>query len=117
MQNRRSTSPGRPKSLAKSKRSHDSGKSSEKREWDGSGSPPEDGVPAFKRDFEKFHGENGVRTVIGSIGPANNGMSVAIFMIPADVGMMHVSSYATQVRLSARLHVAQVCAKTQIYTT
>ncbi|KAF8891273.1 hypothetical protein BD779DRAFT_1799167 [Infundibulicybe gibba] len=33
---------------------------------------PNDGVPAFKREFEKFHGENGVRTVIGSIGPVHN---------------------------------------------
>lgn len=33
----------------------------------------DDGVPAFKKQFEKFHGENGVRTVIGSIGPVQNG--------------------------------------------
>ncbi|KAF9014078.1 hypothetical protein BDQ17DRAFT_1386620 [Cyathus striatus] len=31
-----------------------------------------DGVPKFKKEFEKFHAENGVRTVIGSIGPVNN---------------------------------------------
>ncbi|KAL0946739.1 hypothetical protein HGRIS_012918 [Hohenbuehelia grisea] len=30
------------------------------------------GIPQFKKDFEKFHGENGVRTVIGSIGPIQN---------------------------------------------
>ncbi|KAK2466725.1 hypothetical protein APHAL10511_000983 [Amanita phalloides] len=66
----RSSSPGQT-SLAKSKRSHGSGKSSN-RDLDGSGSQPDDGVPAFKREFEKFHSENGVRTVIGSIGPVNN---------------------------------------------
>jgi hypothetical protein len=33
---------------------------------------PDDGVPAHKKDFEKFHGENGVRTVVGSIGPVQN---------------------------------------------
>lgn len=33
---------------------------------------PDDGVPAFRREFEKFHGENGVRTVMGSIGPVQN---------------------------------------------
>ena len=67
----RSPSPSRPKSLIKSKRSHGSAKSSNP---DGTtGSQPDDGVPAFKREFEKFHGENGVRTVIGSIGPVNNG--------------------------------------------
>lgn len=38
------------------------------------GIPPEDdGIPAFKKEFEKFHGENGVRTVLGSIGPVSNG--------------------------------------------
>jgi len=31
-----------------------------------------DEVPKFKHDFEKFHSENGVRTVMGSIGPVNN---------------------------------------------
>ncbi|KAJ7444885.1 hypothetical protein FB451DRAFT_1055991 [Mycena latifolia] len=33
---------------------------------------PDDGVPTFKKEFEKFHGENGVRTVMGSIGPVQN---------------------------------------------
>jgi len=32
----------------------------------------DDGVPKFKKDFEKFHAENGVRTVIGSVGPVPN---------------------------------------------
>lgn len=30
-------------------------------------------VPKLKKDFEKFHSENGVRTVMGSIGPVENG--------------------------------------------
>ncbi|PBK97127.1 hypothetical protein ARMGADRAFT_989565 [Armillaria gallica] len=29
-------------------------------------------VPKFKREFEKFHSANGVRTVMGSIGPVQN---------------------------------------------
>jgi len=29
----------------------------------------EEGTPVHKKDFEKFHSENGVRTVIGQIGP------------------------------------------------
>ncbi|RPD66394.1 hypothetical protein L226DRAFT_550369 [Lentinus tigrinus ALCF2SS1-7] len=33
---------------------------------------PKAEVPKFKEEFEKFHNENGVRTVIGSIGPVNN---------------------------------------------
>ncbi|TFK42316.1 hypothetical protein BDQ12DRAFT_719200 [Crucibulum laeve] len=32
----------------------------------------EDGVPAFKKNFDKFHSENGVRTVMGSIGPVRD---------------------------------------------
>ncbi|TFK30172.1 hypothetical protein FA15DRAFT_752275 [Coprinopsis marcescibilis] len=33
---------------------------------------PTNELPNFKRDFEKFHSENGVRTVMGSIGPVEN---------------------------------------------
>lgn len=32
-------------------------------------------MPAFRKEFEKFHSENGVRTVMGSIGPVQNGTS------------------------------------------
>lgn len=32
-----------------------------------------DGIPKFKKEFERFHSENGVRTVMGSIGPVQNG--------------------------------------------
>ncbi|TEB25917.1 hypothetical protein FA13DRAFT_1636768 [Coprinellus micaceus] len=32
----------------------------------------EDGVIPLKRDFEKFHSQNGVRTIMGSIGPVEN---------------------------------------------
>ncbi|TBU65539.1 hypothetical protein BD310DRAFT_1033855 [Dichomitus squalens] len=35
--------------------------------------PEDDGVPNFKKEFEQFHSENGVRTIVGSIGPVNNG--------------------------------------------
>ncbi|GLB34693.1 hypothetical protein LshimejAT787_0202580 [Lyophyllum shimeji] len=31
-----------------------------------------DKTPRHKKEFEKFHGENGVRTVMGSIGPVQN---------------------------------------------
>ena len=33
----------------------------------------EGGLPKYKKDFIQFHGENGVRTVIGSIGPVSGG--------------------------------------------
>ena len=32
----------------------------------------------LKREFEQFHSENGVRTVMGSIGPVENGMSSSL---------------------------------------
>ena len=34
----------------------------------------DDGVPKFKKEFEKFQNESGVRTIMGSIGPVNNGI-------------------------------------------
>lgn len=33
----------------------------------------DDGIPVHKKKFDKFHSENGVRTVLGSIGPVKNG--------------------------------------------
>lgn len=34
----------------------------------------DDEETSFKQNFNKFHSENGVRTVMGSIGPVQNGM-------------------------------------------
>jgi len=34
-------------------------------------SDPKDDVPQYKKDFLKFHTENGVRTITGSIGPVS----------------------------------------------
>lgn len=36
-------------------------------------SEEDDGVPKFKKEFLKFHNENGVKTIIGSIGPVKDG--------------------------------------------
>ncbi|KAF7304995.1 hypothetical protein MKEN_01214200 [Mycena kentingensis (nom. inval.)] len=53
----------RPRS---SKSRHSKAKSSRR-------SPSEDdGILAHKKEFERFHSENGVRTVLGSIGPVTN---------------------------------------------
>lgn len=38
----------------------------------------QDNTPKYRQEFEKFHSENGVRTILGSIGPVNNGD----FLIP-----------------------------------
>lgn len=51
---RRSTKSGRSKKTAKTE--------------------PEDNIPKHKKEFEKFHNENGVRTIMGDIGPVQNGM-------------------------------------------
>jgi len=40
---------------------------------------PDDGVPKFKKEFDRFHSENGVRTVMGQIGPVQNGAFVALY--------------------------------------
>lgn len=37
------------------------------------GDDEDDGVPKFKKEFDRFHNENGVRTVMGSVGPVRNG--------------------------------------------
>lgn len=34
---------------------------------------PRDATPQFKKDFERFHSENGVRTIKGTIGPVKDG--------------------------------------------
>ncbi|KAI5899559.1 uncharacterized protein SCHCODRAFT_02560891 [Schizophyllum commune H4-8] len=36
------------------------------------GDDEDDGVPKFKKEFDRFHNENGVRTVMGSVGPVRN---------------------------------------------
>lgn len=36
------------------------------------------GIVRVRKDFDKFHGENGVRTVMGSIGPVQNGPSAVL---------------------------------------
>lgn len=40
---------------------------------------PKDDTPQFKKDFERFHNENGVRTIKGSIGPVKEGERLASF--------------------------------------
>jgi hypothetical protein len=43
-------------------------------------SSEDDGVPKFKKQFNRFHEENGVRTVIGSIGSVHNGLGPLVFL-------------------------------------
>ena len=69
--------------------------------------PEEDGVPSFKKQFEKFHGENGVRTVMGSIGPVHNGKVHFPFWFISYI--IPCSPHVTQIWLPTCLHLAQVC--------
>lgn len=43
--------------------------------------PNHNALPKHKKDFEKFHSGNGVRTITGSIGPVQGGMGVSIFFL------------------------------------
>ncbi|KDQ60923.1 hypothetical protein JAAARDRAFT_55657 [Jaapia argillacea MUCL 33604] len=60
--------PSRPQSRISSVRSNTSRKAKTK----GAGAAESDGIPQFKKDFERFHSENGVRTILGTIGPVQN---------------------------------------------
>lgn len=44
---------------------------------------PEDHTPQFKKEFEKFHNENGVRTILGDIGPVQNGEQHRAYFVNA----------------------------------
>lgn len=62
----------------------DGGKPRKAKGKQGSNFSTEDtGVAKHRRDFEKFHDENGVRTVMGSIGPVDNGTCLCIWKWPA----------------------------------
>lgn len=69
----------------------------------------DDGIPKHKKEFEKFHGENGVRTVMGSIGPVQNGTSTSIIFVADSLSSDCFSSHAPPRRVSARLPLAQIC--------
>ena len=77
----------RPRPISSPPPAHDggsvrSGKSGKRSTKDRN--PDDDGVPSFKKEFERFHGENGVRTIVGSIGPVNNGECMACAAVPTE---------------------------------
>jgi hypothetical protein len=47
-----------------------------------------------RKEFERFHSENGVRTIMGTIGPVENGSphSLAFCQVPARLTRIHISS-------------------------
>lgn len=74
------------------------------------------GVTKHRRDFERFHSENGVRTVLGTIGPVDNGRQALVW------SYMHIkfqdlsSPHALKERLPSCLHLTQVCIEAWIYS-
>lgn len=43
-------------------------------------------VPKHKKDFERFHSGNGVRTISGSIGPVQGGMTASASLLRLALG-------------------------------
>lgn len=71
----------------------------------------------LKMNFDKFHGENGVRTVIGNIGPVQNGGLSSFSFSPLQlVAHAGPSPHVVEVRIPARLCITKICDKTWIYT-
>jgi len=68
----RAQHPPNSKSSSPRPRSSKSRKTKASKRGAGAPDPDDDGIPAFRKEFEKFHGENGVRTVLGTIGPVSN---------------------------------------------
>jgi len=69
----------------------------------------DDGIPKFKKEFERFHSENGVRTVMGSIGPVQNGsLGFKCTCMSRPLTFPIYSSNAPQIRIPARLYFPQI---------
>jgi hypothetical protein len=75
----------------------------------------DDGIPKHKKEFDKFHSENGVRTVMGSIGPVQNGLLCVQFMAIRIIHNIHHSPNASKVGLPPCLHFAQICHEAWFY--
>lgn len=80
------------------------------------GEEEDDGIPKHKKEFERFHSENGVRTVLGSIGPVQNGTHYfQWFNITLCQWETVFSSDAAESGVSTRLHFAQVCNQARLH--
>lgn len=74
----RALHPGtRSSSVSPKPRSSKSRKSKASKHTINSKNSKDDGLLTHQKAFEKFHGENGVRTVMGSIGPVQNGAFIS----------------------------------------
>lgn len=72
-------------------------------------SSEDDTLPKFKKQFNRFHEENGVRIVVGSIGPVQNGgLSLFHSTINHYNTFIVRSSNVTEGRLPPCLHFSQI---------
>ena len=73
-----------------------------------------DGTQKHKKEFEDFHTSNGVRTIIGTIGPVQNGTRTA-----ASSGtysrLIGCSTHAAQEWVSPCVYVPKVCHEAQLH--
>lgn len=77
----------------------------------------QDGVPKLMKQFQKFHNENGVRTVMGSIGPVKNGKYIPLPKVGVDVRLTIVHSQdAFEGRLSSCLYFEEIRAEPWLHT-
>ena len=65
--------------------------------------------PTHKEKFDKFHSENGVRTVMGSIGPVTNGEHYSSHQLVCHCLTSSFSSNVAKIRVQTRLYIQEVC--------
>ena len=72
--------------------------------------------PKHKKEFEDFHTSNGVRTIVGTIGPIPNG-AWAASSSGTYSRVLGFSAHAPQEWVSPCVHVPKVCHEAQLYPT
>ena len=100
--------PPKPHRLSPSMSSQSGSRQSTRSKKSKKSKAPGDGVPAFKKEFERFHNENGVRTVMGGIGPVNNGTYTRVARA-SNVLLLIIylsSPHASEERIQACIHVS-----------
>lgn len=76
-----------------------------------------DGVPKLMKQFEKFHNENGVRTVMGSIGPVKNGERISGVRWTGRRLTFTRSQDAPESRIPPCLHFSEIRAEARVRAT
>lgn len=81
----------------------------------GSGMLDDGGVPKYKKDFFKTHNQNGVRTVIGTIGPVKGSKCHVLVSLSIKGSQGCCSANASQERLPTRLHLQILCTEVRLH--